>query len=452
MSYSNGHFVKHFVDLYSSFESMMNYCVSGMLFSFFGELGLNGAEIEVLLDKNSALMSASVDLVRARILFFQSVGIDGFPLCLLITKRPNVLTAEEVDHFISFVVDDLEGKIEASQLERVFTTVEPRFLAGFDRKVKLLLERGVPEEKIVHILNTVNLSKALCTRPAEEIDRTFTFLSRFGGIDLIVKRPKLLNYDLESQLIPRVGFLMKLGRGDEDAIGTVLTKLPAVLNYSAEHMKNHAEFLRSFAGLNDEEIFKVVVAYPNVFSASRDRKLYPRIQFLKECGLDSEDLFRFLTKAPLFLGHSFDDNIAHKLVYLIKIGYRYRTKDLAVAMGSVTRTSCQNMQKVLGLFLSYGFSYEDLLAMSKKHPQILQYNCVSLEKKMEYLIGEMGREIEELLAFPAFLGYKLDDRIKARYESRRKILGGGMSLNKLLTVSSERFSQRRETPVHVIEE
>lgn len=428
------------------------FCVSGKLFSFLGELGLEETETEVLLDKNSALALASLDSVRARILSLQSVGIDDYALCLLITKRPNILTADEVDQFIRFVLDDLEAKIEASQLERLFATTEPRFLVGFDQKVSLLLERGVPKEQIVHILNNVNLSKALCVKPVEEIDKTITFLSRFGGIDLIVKCPKLLNYDLENKLVPRVGFLLKLSRGDEDAIGTLLIKLPAILNYSVGHMENHVEFLRSFAGLNDEEIFKILLVYPNVFSASRERKLNPRIDFLKQCGLDSDGVFRFLTKAPLFLGLSFDDNIAHKLVLLVKIGYRYRTKDLAMAMGSVTRTSCQNMQKVVGLFLSYGFSYEDIFSMSKKHPQILQYNCASLEEKMEYLIGEMGREIKELLAFPAFLGYKLDDRIKARYESRRNIRGEGMSLNRLLTLSSKRFSQKREASVNVIEE
>uniref|UniRef100_A0A2N9IUY7 Uncharacterized protein n=1 Tax=Fagus sylvatica TaxID=28930 RepID=A0A2N9IUY7_FAGSY len=63
---------------------------------------------------------------------------------------------------------------------------------------------------------------------------------------------------------------------------------------------------------------------------------------------------------------------------------------------------------------------------------------------MEYLIEDMGRDIGELLAFPAFLGYKLDERIKARYEAKKKITGEGMSLNKLLTVSTLRFSTKKK--------
>lgn len=424
-----------------------------MLFSLFREVGLDDNETEVLLGKNSALTVSSMNAICDRIFSLKAVGIDGFSLCSLITKRPSLLTAEEIDQFISFVLNDLEGKIETSQLERLFTTTAPSFLVGFDQKVSLLLERGVPREKIYDVLNNVSLSKALCVRPVEEIDRIISFLSHYGGIDLIVKRPKILNFDLESQLIPRVEFLRKLGGGDEKAVGVVLRKLPAVLNYSVKHMGDHVQFLSSFAGLNGEEIFKIVLVYPNMFSASRERKLYPRIEFLKQCGLNSEEIFRFLIKAPSFVSLSYEENIAFKLVLLVKIGYKYRTKDLAVAMGSITRTSCLNVQKVVGLFLSYGFSCEHIFAMSKKHPQILQYSHSSLEKKMEYLIDEMGREIGELLAFPAFLGYQFDDRIKARYESRRKILGDGMSINKLLTVSTERFSRRkRETPVHVADQ
>ncbi|PQM38516.1 transcription termination factor MTERF8 chloroplastic [Prunus yedoensis var. nudiflora] len=407
----------------------------GMLFSFFQEIGIEEEEAQVVLDKNPALTSTSLDLLRTRILSFRSVGVDGLELCRLITKCPSLLTAEEIDAFLHFVRHDFEGKIEPPQLNRLF--------------VRLLLHRGVPREKIFDVLNKLNLYKALCLKSVEEIERTITFLSRFGGIDLIVRRPTLLNYDLDTQLVPRVGFLTELSGGDEDATGTLLGKLPAILSYTVDHTKGHVELLRSLAGLTDEQIFKFLLVFPNVVSASRERKLRPRIHFLKQCGLSSNDIYKFLIKAPLFLGLSFEDNLAYKLAFLVKIGYKYRTKDMAAAMGSATRTSCDNLQKVIGLFLSHGLSCGDIVIMSTKHPQILQYSHSAIEKKMEYLINEIGREVGELLNFPAFLGYKLDDRIKARYELRKKVLGEGMSLNKLLTVSSERFSTKK--PAYVVE-
>ncbi|XVE58270.1 hypothetical protein DITRI_Ditri04bG0157000 [Diplodiscus trichospermus] len=419
-------------------------CETGMLFSVFREIGLDEKETDLLLDRNPTLRSTSLDTIRARLLALQSVGINDIALYRLVINRPSVLIAEEIDSVISFVRDDLEGKVKPAQLERLFITVEATFLLGFDQKVKLLLHDEIPQEKMAHVLNNVNLNKAICSKSIEEIERTITFLKPYHDIEIIVRRPAILNYDLDSQLIPKIQFLEVLSGGDVDATGTVLRKLPAIWSYNLEHMEDHVEFIRSYVGLNDPEIFKIILVFPNVISASKERKLRPRIEFLKRCGLNSHEIFKFLTRAPLFVALSFEENLAHKLGFLVKIGYEYRTKKLAVALEAVTRTSCENMQKVIGLFLSYGLSCEDILYMSKKHPQVLQYNSSSLEEKMEYLIEEMGREVSELLTFPAFLGYKLNDRIKHRYEVKKKIVGTGMSLNKLLSVSANRFATKKK--------
>ncbi|XP_027361774.1 transcription termination factor MTERF8, chloroplastic [Abrus precatorius] len=408
--------------------------------SLFQQIGIGFVETQTLFTNNPDLTSLPLDSLRTRLLSLHSLGFDRVTLYQLVTKRPTVLTDKEIDPLLTFLRDELQGEIEKEQLNRLFFATEPRFLVGFPQKVQLLIDRGVPVYKVVHVLNKVNLQKALCYRAVDEIDKIIAFLEPFSGISLILKRPAVLNFDLESQLVPRVNVLTELSGGDDDSVGKVLLRFPAFLNYSVEHVEEHVEFLRSFVDLGDQEIFRIILGFPAIVTASRERKLRPRIQFLKDCGLDSGDIFKFLIKAPLFLSHSFYGNIVHKLVLLVKIGYRYRTRDLAMAMRSATRTNCENLRKVIGLFLSYGLTCEDIVAMAKKHPQILQYNNASLEKKMKYLIEEMERDIEELLVFPAFLGYKFDDRIKHRFEVKKSTRGGGMSINKLLTVSNERFT------------
>ncbi|KAJ4952164.1 hypothetical protein NE237_028996 [Protea cynaroides] len=433
----------------SSSSSSNIVMVWGSFFSLFQEFGVEEGQTQLLLDKNPSLRFASLESLRSRLRSLQSAGIDGFALCRLIAKRADILTAEQIGALLCYMRDDLKGQIKPVKLERLLTYTEPQFFVGFAEKVEMLFNHGIPREELPHVLNNVNLIKVFCHKPAKEIERTILYLNHFGGVDLIVRRPALLNLDLKTQLIPRIMFFTELSGGDESATGAVLRKLPSVLAYSTEHLRSHAEFFRSSVGLTDPEIFKIVLVYPNVFSVSKARKLRPRVEFLKQCGLNSMDIFRFLIKAPLFLSLSFKENLCTKLGFLVKIGYKYRTKELALALGAATRTSCENLQKVIMVFLSYGLSYDDIVSMSKKHPQILQYNYESLEKKMEYLIEEMGREIGELLAFPAFLGYKLDDRIKHRYEEKKKLIGEGMSLNKLLSVSTERFSKKRKNPVPI---
>uniref|UniRef100_A0A6V7QV46 Transcription termination factor MTEF1, chloroplastic n=1 Tax=Ananas comosus var. bracteatus TaxID=296719 RepID=A0A6V7QV46_ANACO len=232
---------------------------------------------------------------------------------------------------------------------------------------------------------------------------------------------------------------------DEPAAAFLIRKLPAILSYTADHFRSHLRFWQS-VGLTDEELFKIALVYPNIFSIGIETKLRPRVELLRQCCLDTEGMFKFLIKAPLFLSLSFRENLAKKLAFLVKIGHRHRTRELASALGASTRTSCENMQRVVELFFRYGLSCADVLVMSKKHPQVLQYNHASLEKKMEFLVEGMEREIGELLMFPAFLGYNLDDRIKLRYEMKKDVRGKGMSLNKLLSVASDKFHLQKSTP------
>lgn len=398
----------------------------------------------MVLESNPDVKTSSFEYIRGRIHSLQSLGLDGFHLSSLILRHPLVLTAEEVDSMTTFIYNDLENKIKPAQVARLLAHAESGSSSTFIAKINLLLKHGIPKEHIPSILNQINLNKAILFKTAEEIDKMLIFLSNYGGVGIVVKRPTILNYDLDTQLAPRVGFLRNLSGDDEEATAVVIKRLPGMLLYSKEHMENQVEFMKSFAGLSYEEIFKIILTYPNLMSSSRERKLEPRIKFLKDCGLDSREIFRLSIQSPLLLGLSFDANLAFKLAMLVKIGYEYRTKDMAYAMGAVTRTSVENLQDVIGLYLSYGFSFEDVVAMSKKHPQILQYNPRSLERKMEYLVGVMGREVGELLAFPAYLSYNLDKRIKPRYEMKRKIIGEEMSINKLLSVSAEKFARMTE--------
>ena len=51
--------------------------------------------------------------------------------------------------------------------------------------------------------------------------------------------------------------LLKRCEGDEDATGNVLRKFLVILGYTVKHTKGHVEFLRSFVGLTNQEIFKI---------------------------------------------------------------------------------------------------------------------------------------------------------------------------------------------------
>ncbi|KAI6705661.1 hypothetical protein NL676_008623 [Syzygium grande] len=104
--------------------------------------------------------------------------------------------------------------------------------------------------------------------------------NRYGGVDLIERHPPILNFDMDGQLIPRAEFLPVLSGGDDDATRAVMRKLPAILKYLVKHLESHVEFLRSFAGLI-EKCLRSFWYFPNIVSASKERKLHPELVFSK---------------------------------------------------------------------------------------------------------------------------------------------------------------------------
>lgn len=63
---------------------------------------------------------------------------------------------------------------------------------------------------------------------------------------------------------------------------------------------------------------------------------------------------------------------------------------------------------------------------------------------MEYLIEEMDREIGEFLIFFVFFGYNFKNRIKYRYELKKKVVGEEMFFNKFLSVFFEKFLKTKK--------
>ena len=403
------------------------------------EFGFDGDGARAICDGHRHVALLRVESLRRRLVALGAAGIASCALPATVTRLPEILTSEKMDRVINFLANDLAGAIDPDKLERLLAKTPPSELAELPEKISLLVDHGVPRDNLGEVVSGVNIRKVFCSRPMEELEKTILILKELGGgPTLILRRPALLNMDARKQLIPRVEFLKDFAGGDAEEAGRLVRKLPGILAYTAAHLREHLDFWMT-EGLTKEQVLRVALVYPSMFSASIGKKLARRVEFLRLCGLErGEETFRFLTKAPLFLTLS-TDNLAKKLVFLVKLGHCPGTKEMAAAVGAVTRTSCSNLQGTVEVLLGNGLSVEAVLAMSRRHPQVLQYKHEALEEKIEYLVGEMERDVDELLAFPAFLGYKLDDRIKHRFEARKEEKGKDMSLNKLLSVSASRF-------------
>ncbi|URE04038.1 mTERF [Musa troglodytarum] len=290
-------------------------------------LHLDEKEAEALFLQHPELELAPPESLRSRVLALQSVGIDDSRSA--VSWPGEILLAPELGPFLEFARDELKG-LKPAKLERLLTTTHPKFLTGIAARVTRLMEHGVPGEKLGHLLNHL----AGLGRPSADD-------SESGP-----SRPA----------DPRVEFLAELGAETRQPPRPSPNCLPSYPTPSSTSVPSGVLEIR---GSLRRGIFKIALVYPNIFSVSKESWGLGSRQPLQEADLPGED--------------------------------RIQAPDAGAGVGGGRRPGrAARTCRVLGLFFSHGLSCDDVLGMSKKHPQVLQYNHASLEKKMEFLIGYMG--------------------------------------------------------------
>eukprot|EP01018_Ginkgo_biloba_P012315 Gb_07257 [translate_table: standard] len=407
------------------------------------EIGLSRTEVKLLLLKNPYILDRNPASTITNVHALQALGITGDHLILLVKKRPSIFIAN-LEPIVTSIQQNIQG-FDLVKFHKVLFKADHQLLVNFPEKVNMLLRHGLPSYQLANVLNNLNL-KVFCEKPIEELDKVICFLKQYDTNNetcgLIIRRSALLQLSLEKDLVPRTSFFEKLG-ADQDSLKKLFRRFPLILAYTVEHFEKHVAYLKS-VGFTEENVLMMVKAYPQTLSLSIERKMKPRIEFLKNCGLNQQEVAKLLIRHPTFLGLSFDDNLSKKVALLLKVGFESYSCELAQALSTVTRTSYEKMQITVDLLLSYGLSYEDICYMGKRQPHFLRYSPESIKPKIDYLVNDMSRSIHDLISFPAFLGYSLEDRIKPRHEMMKWLISRGLakedfSVNRLLAVSDKDF-------------
>ncbi|XP_078447617.1 plastid transcriptionally active 15 [Wolffia australiana] len=295
------------------------------------EFGFDGDAARALCDRHRHVALLRPESLRRRLDLLRSAGLAEAAVPGAVARLPEILTSEKMQRLLELLAGELAGGIEPAKLERLLATATAPELAGLPDKIALLAELGVPRARLAGVLNGANIRKALCARTAEEVEETVRLLMRVGA-EVVLRRPALLNQGA-AQLRPRLERLRELAGGDAREAARLVRKLPGILAYTADHVGEHVEYWQG-EGLSREQVFRVAMVYPSVFSASRERRLARRVELLRLCGVrGGEQLFRFLVKAPLFLGLS-EDNLGKKLAFLVKLGHRPGTREMAGAVAA----------------------------------------------------------------------------------------------------------------------
>lgn len=263
------------------------------------------------------------------------------------------------------------------------------------------------------------------------------------GLDLdqikgITRRfPAFAYYTLEGKIKPAVEFLLDLGV-PKSHIPTILNKRPQLCGISlAENLIPNMAFLESL-GVDKKQWAKVIYRFPALLTYSR-QKVNTTVDFLYEMGLSEESIGKILTRCPNIISYSVEDKLRPTAEYFRSLGV-----DVAILLHRTPQNfglSIEtNLKPVTEFFLERGYSMEDVGIMISRYGALYTFSLAeNLIPKWEFYLT-MEYPQSELVKFPQYFGYSLEQRIKLRY-AHMKECGVMLLLNQLLSLSSHEFDK-----------
>ncbi|XP_027358309.1 transcription termination factor MTERF5, chloroplastic isoform X1 [Abrus precatorius] len=375
-------------------------------------------------------------------------------------------TANKSDLFIDHLVSKLHSKHKSRYLSgRELTTMEirdaliPYLESLFEEHGNILANvvenypnPPVKDKSAVSVPRSspvVDSKKLKVVSRGSEIDPNagnlrphIVYLMEFGmnieQIRSITRRfPSFAYYSLEGKIKPVVEFFLELGVPKEN-IPNILAKRPQLCGISlSENLKPTMKFLESL-GVDKKQWPKVIYRFPALLTYSR-QKVRESVDFLHELGLSEESIGKILTRCPNIVSYSVEDNLRPTAKYFRSLGV-----DVGILLFRCPQNfglSIEaNLKPVTEFFLERGYTLEEIGTMISRYGALYTFSLTENLTPKWYFFLTTGYPTSELVKFPQYFGYSLEERIKPRF-AHMKTSGVKLLLNQVLSLSSSNFEE-----------
>ncbi|QCE04728.1 transcription termination factor MTEF18, mitochondrial [Vigna unguiculata] len=295
---------------------------------------------------------------------------------------------------------------------------------GLCRKIRLFYDLNGGKKNIGELIggnNGVGVG-VVVEHGEEELVQVIEYFCRFGAkkedvARLIVNGPELLELVLKMRMVNVLKLLKHFGMSSNEVdifrkdyahvLGTVkLCNLPNVMRA----LGLHEWFFEKIKDGNHSLLVSFVAKNPKVVRDKGYRSFLKGIEV-------SRTPTHSMSKLNFLHGIGFGENALTMYIF----SYMHGTSD--------------ELQKRFDCLLHLGIEFSKVCKMITVHPKILSQNPESLEQKINFLCQEMGQSLENLVTFPSFLCFDLENRIKPRYRFHLWIIEKGLS-SKIYSIAS----------------
>ncbi|KAF8387974.1 hypothetical protein HHK36_026640 [Tetracentron sinense] len=296
--------------------------------------------------------------------------------------------------------------------------------------------------------------------------------------DFLRRYPQVLHSSVVIDLAPVVKYLQGMDIKPND-VPRVLERYPEVLGFKLEGTMSTSVAYLVGIGVARREIGGVLTRYPEILGMRVGRVIKPFVDYLESLGIPRLAVGRLIEKRPYILGFVLDDQVKPNVEALLEFGVKTVSLASVVAqypeiigidlkpkllsqwsllnscidvgpedfgivvekMPQIVSLSQSPVLKHVNFLKNCGFSLQQVRKMVVGCPQLLALNLDIMKLNFDYFQTEMGKELDDLVAFPAFFTYGLESTIKPRHwKVVKKHLK--CSLGWLLNCSDEKFQER----------
>ncbi|XP_011088397.1 transcription termination factor MTERF2, chloroplastic isoform X3 [Sesamum indicum] len=251
-------------------------------------------------------------------------------------------------------------------------------------------------------------------------------LTRAGGNVLersLQELDEIVEY-LESNGVRRdwmgylVAYLKDFGLNNED-VGRLLAFKPQLMACSIEDRWRPLVKYFYYLGISRDGMRRILTMKPMVFCVDLENTIVPKVQFLRDIGVQEDAIGSVLARFPALLTYSLYKKIRPVVIFLLtKAGVSQQDIGKVIALGpELLGCSIANkLDRNVKYFLSLGITLPVLGRMISDFPMLLRYNVDVLRPKYRYLRRTMIRPLQDLIEFPRFFSYSLEERIIPRHK------------------------------------
>ncbi|KAK1435002.1 hypothetical protein QVD17_00757 [Tagetes erecta] len=222
----------------------------------------------------------------------------------------------------------------------------------------------------------------------------------------------------------------------------LLTTHPPLISTPLSHIKSTISYLSTTISLSPPALHRLISLCPEILTLPLPFIISAITFLLREAHVTSHNLRHVIHRRPRLLTSDVKTRLRPALYFLQgTIGISEINKHAHLLSSSVED---KFLPRIEYFHENIGISYDDTILIFRRFPSLFCYSIKdNLEPKFNYFVVEMGRDLKELVDFPQYFSFSLENRIKRRH-LRCTEKGVCLPLPAMLRSSERRFMERLE--------